>query len=115
MKPNARIIDDRRAHDRYPLRTEVLVGAPDGSRHVSRMLDIGKGGMALVVPFNAAVGTTLHVQARLPTRPKGNAVFEARAVVVNCVLSNADGGFRIGIQFHPLGARAQEVLTSCLP
>ena len=115
MKPNATVISDRRAHDRYPLRTDVMLKSSDGRQFPGRSLDVGKGGMALVIDINPSPGTKFVVQARLPVRPGGSAPFEAPIVVASCVLSTGDGGFRIGVQFGTLSATAQDVLKRCLP
>jgi PilZ domain len=115
MKPTTTVISDRRAHDRYPLHTDIALLASDGRQFPGRMLDIGKGGMAVVIDINPAVGTRYAVQARLPTRPAGNAAFEAQVTVASCVLATGDGGFRVGLQFAGLSATAQDVLKRCLP
>lgn len=115
MKANANVISDRRAHDRYPLRTDVMLQSADGRQFPGRSLDIGKGGMALVIDINPEPGTRFVVRARLPVRPAGSAAFEAPIAVTSCVLSTGDGGFRIGVQFGTLGAAAQDVLKRCLP
>ena len=115
MKPTTTVISDRRAHDRFPLRTDVVVLAADGRQLPGRSLDIGKGGMAVVIDINPAVGTGFTVHARLPTRPSGNAAFEAQVTVASCVLATADGGFRVGLQFTGLDAKAQDVLKRFLP
>jgi PilZ domain len=73
MKPSPTVVPDRRAHERSPLRTDVLVLMADGRPLPGRTLDIGKGGMAIVIDINPATGTRFGVRARLPTRPGGNA------------------------------------------
>jgi hypothetical protein len=114
MKPNT-TISDRRAHDRYPLRTDVMLQSADGRQFPGRMLDIGKGGMAVVIDINPDIGTRFVVRARLPVRPGGNAAFEAPISVASSVLAVSDGGFRVGVQFGALDAKTQDVLKRCLP
>lgn len=115
MKPNTQVISDRRAHDRFPLRTDAVVRLPDGRQIAGRTLDIGKGGMAVVIDLNPTPGTALVLRTRLPLRAGGSATFDAPATVASCVLATADGGFRVGLQFGALGAPAQAVLKSFLP
>lgn len=114
MKPNT-TITDRRAHDRYPLRTDVVLQTADGQQFAGRTLDIGKGGMAVVLDINPPIGLQFVARARLPVRPGGNAAFEAPVSVASCVLAVSDGGFRLGLQFGTLDAKMQDVLKRCLP
>ncbi len=112
MNPN--VIKDRRAHERHPLRTDVALMLPDGRQIAGRTLDIGKGGMAVVIDLNPNIGLKLALRVRLPQRQGGNAPFEAQATVQSCVLATADGGFRLGLQFAPLSTAAQAVLKQSI-
>lgn len=115
MKPNTQVISDRRAHDRFPLRTDVAVRLPDGRQIAGRTLDVGKGGMAIVIDVNPTPGTAFVLRTRLPLRAGGSATFEAPATVASCVLATADGGFRVGLQFGTLAVPAQAALKGFLP
>ena len=115
MKPTTQVISDRRAHDRHPLRTDISLRTADGRQFPGRMMDIGKGGMAVVIDINPPMGSPFTVGARVPVRPGGSAIFEAPVSVASCVLAVNDGGFRVGLQFGALDAKAQDVLKRCLP
>ncbi len=110
MKPIPTVATNRRAHDRFPLRTDVLLQLSDGRQARARSLDMGKGGMGIVTDINALVGTKLNLQLRLPVGTGGSELFQASAVVANVVLAGSDGGFRLGLQFLELSAQAREVL-----
>ncbi len=114
MLPRA-LLSDRRADDRHPFRTAATLVLDDGRTLPARTLDLGKGGAGVVVDFNMPVNTPLTVQLKLPARPSGSALFEARATVVNCTLAGSDGGFRLGLQFAPLSAAALAALKGALP
>lgn len=114
MLPRA-LLSDRRADDRHPFRTAATLTLDDGRTLQSRTLDLGKGGAGVVIDFNLPVRTALTVQMRLPARPSGSALFEARATVANCTLAGSDGGFRLGLQFAPLSDAALAALKGALP
>lgn len=108
------IQSERRAYPRHPLRTQAMVVLGEGRLLEARTLDIGKGGMALVTGINAPVGSQFGVRMTLPVHPKGNALFEARVRVANCVLDGVEGGFRLGLEFLALDAAAKSVLERAL-
>ncbi|GAP35983.1 hypothetical protein ISF6_1823 [Piscinibacter sakaiensis] len=102
---------NRRAHERYPLRIDVLLIRPDGARAFGRTTDLGRGGMGVVYASPIPVGTVVAVRAPLPGRRSPKEFFGTDARVVNCSLSGADGGFRIGLAFEALDAHASEQLA----
>lgn len=105
---------ERRAFPRNPLRTQVFIVLADGRRLEARTMDIGKGGMGVVIGVNAPVGSRFGVSLTLPIRPKGNALFETQVQVANCVLDGVEGGFRLGLEFLALQPEAQAVLDKAL-
>jgi c-di-GMP-binding flagellar brake protein YcgR len=114
MGLNAAQISDRRAHDRHPFRTEVILNFADGRRVVGQTLDIGQGGAGVVCDINAVVGWTVRLRLRVPAQTTGSHLFEADAEVVNSILARRDGGFRLGLEFRPLSAAADAALKDYL-
>lgn len=108
------IKSERRAFPRHPLRTQALIVLADGRLIEARTMDIGKGGMGVVLGFNTPVGSRFGIRLTLPIRPKGNALFETQVQVANCVLDGAAGGFRLGLEFVALQPEAQAVLDKAL-
>jgi hypothetical protein len=64
-----------------------------------RLLDISSRGIGLVASVNLPAGTTGTLQFGVPGPDARPIPFEARVAVADCVLSGADQGFRIGMQF----------------
>lgn len=91
-------VENRRATDRFPLRTKVLLVVGDDQRIEGRTLDIGKGGMGVVCDWNLPFGTDLVLRLGLPTRT-GACQMVVQARVVNVTLAGSVGGFRLGLQF----------------
>ena len=90
------------------------MGLPDGRTLPARTLDIGKGGAGVVCDLNMPVGTLIVMVMRVPARPTGSALFEAKALVASCTLAGSDGGFRLGLQFNTLSSSAMSALAGIL-
>ncbi len=97
--------DNRRAVERYPLRTKALLVIGEHRLDV-RSLDIGKGGMGVAADWNLPVGTPLVVKFNLPVK-HSILPLVLNAVVVNGTLAASIGGFRIGLQFRGVDAQTQ--------
>lgn len=106
---------ERRAHDRYPVRTAAHLVLPAVGMVEGRAIDLGKGGAGVVCHHNVPVGSQVELTMTLPARPSGVEVFKASATVVNCTLSAMDGGFRLGLQFASLSSAAEKALRGVLP
>lgn len=101
--------DNRRAVERYPLRTKVLVVIGDQHRLDVRSLDVGKGGMGIVSDWNLPVGTQVVVKFSLPVKHMAVPMI-LNAVVVNGALAGSLGGFRVGLQFRGVSPQATQAL-----
>jgi hypothetical protein len=74
------------------------------------MLDISSKGLGVVAAIAMPAGTAGAVRFPVPG-PDGRSVwFEAQASVVDCVLSGAAQGFRLGLHFS--GALSSNVQTA---
>lgn len=109
------VISDRRAHDRTGIRTQAILVLADGREVVGYTMDIGEGGAAVVCDLNLPLDYPLTIRLTLPANPKGNAPFEASAVVANCILAGRDGGFRVGLSFRQLEPSAKAALKGLKP
>src|ERR1700694_4867880 len=84
------------------LSTNISVRVFHGAKHTGgRGHDIGAGGMAIYVPLELAVGTSVNLSFQLPY---SRMVFGVRAIVRN------SNGFRYGVEFVDLtSAEAEEI------
>lgn len=101
--------DNRRAVERYPLRTKVLLVIGEQHRLDVRSLDVGKGGMGVVSDWNLPVGAQVVVKFSLPVKHTAVPMI-LNAVVVNGTLAGSIGGFRIGLQFRGVSPQAAMAL-----
>ena len=106
---------DRRASPRHPFRTAATLTLQDKTVVEARALDISMSGAGVVSDLNLKVGAKVVLDMRVPARPSGSAPFQAKATVMNCTLASSDGGFRLGLEFEPLGSAAQAALKGVLP
>ena len=108
------VITERRAHVRQPLRTSAALVLPDGRLLIARTLDIGAEGAAVVADIDPGDAETLTVKIRLPARPSGSRLFQAKGRVVARVLTGREVGFRLSLQFDALGVNASRALAGFL-
>ncbi len=101
---------ERRSGPRLRLRTNAFLLLPDGRRLEVRTLDISGGGMGIVADVDLRSGSLFGLSLSLPLRPRGQAQFEVRVQVVNCVFDGTERGFRIGLEFLALGDEPRKVL-----
>ena len=88
---------------RYPrISTNIGVRVFHGARYTAgRGHDIGAGGMAIYVPLELAVGTSVNISFQLP---HSRMVLGVRAIVRN------SNGFRYGVEFVDLtSAETEEI------
>jgi c-di-GMP-binding flagellar brake protein YcgR len=102
-----------RQTDRKLVRVPAVVTTADGSQCEARTLNISATGMALVAAVNFNHGTRIEVSFRLPTE-QVMTMIKLPGEVRNCVLSGADSGFRIGLEFSNVPAATQSVLQKFL-
>jgi len=79
-----------RRYDRISLNIAVRVFLEKGRFTTGRGHDVGAGGMAIYVPLDLAVGTSVNISFQLPY---SRMVFGVRAIVRN------SNGFRYGVEF----------------
>jgi hypothetical protein len=77
-----------------------------------RMLDVSTMGVGIVASVPIAPGTGCSVRFPVPGPDARSVWFEARATVVDCVLSGAVQGFRIGLRFGTLPSATQEAIQA---
>ncbi len=97
-----------RRYDRLSLNIAVRVFLEKGTLTHGRGHDIGAGGMAVYVPLELAVGTSVNLSFQLPY---SRMVLGVRAIVRN------SSGFRYGVEFvnlTPSEAAELERVTSIL-
>ena len=87
---------------RWPLSTNIRVRVFQGTENtVGRGHDIGAGGMAIYVPVELAVGTSVNLSFRLP--------YSRMVLGVSAIVRSSDG-FRYGVEFVDLtSAEAEEI------
>lgn len=102
--------DNRRASQRYPLRTQAFVEIPGQPPFAVRTLDISSGGMAIVAAANPRRGTTFNIRLTIPVEPTGSVSFVTTAQVVHSVLSSAEDGFKVGLAFTKLEPASAEAI-----
>jgi len=108
------VITERRAHVRQPLRTSAALILPDGRLMLARTLDIGAEGAAIVADVDPGHASVLTVKIRLPVRPAGSRLFQARGQVIASVLTGREDGFRLSLKFDALGVNASRALAGYL-
>jgi hypothetical protein len=79
-----------RRYDRLSLNIAVRVFHEKGQFTTGRGHDVGRGGAAIYVPLDLAVGTSVNISFQLPY---SRMVFGVRAIVRN------SNGFRYGVEF----------------
>jgi hypothetical protein len=87
---------------RWPLSTNIRVRVFQGTENtVGRGHDIGAGGMAIYVPLELAVGTSINLSFQLPY---------SRMVLGVHAIVRSSNGFRYGVEFVDLTlAEAEEI------
>ena len=112
-------IEERRAHKRYPwsendgLIEVRLLLSQQQSDHSNELeiVDLSRGGLALVSPVEFAVGNTLHIRVSSSV----NEVLELVCIVCNRQPQSSGKGFRYGVYFDydtdPENEAAESLLT----
>jgi c-di-GMP-binding flagellar brake protein YcgR len=103
---------NRRAHERVPMRTTVVMTLPNGQHVHGRMFDIANGGMGVVVDNAMPIGIDVSLQFRLPVGPINGTQMVLSAQIMNVVLAASKGGFRLGVRFINITADVNYTLES---
>jgi c-di-GMP-binding flagellar brake protein YcgR len=85
---------------------------PDGAAFEARTLNISESGMGIVTAVNPRDGTVITITFRLPTDAADAQPMQLSAEVRNSVLSGADSGFRLGLQFVNLQKSTLQTLRN---
>jgi c-di-GMP-binding flagellar brake protein YcgR len=104
---------DRRSLVRKIARLSAVLEM-DGAAPLSvRTVEVSSGGAALSCPLNLKPGGRCLVRIALPARPP-LPMLAVRASIIYSVLSQRDGGFRVGIQFQALSQAEESRLQTFL-
>ncbi len=101
---------ENRRHERRALRSQATLLLPGGMTFPVQTVDISVGGVGVLAPANARIGTRVSIRLTLPVRPVGTTTFDAPVTVVHSVLSRREEGFKIGLQFVDLEARSASAI-----
>lgn len=89
--------EQRRRQQRRPIRGSGSLVTP-GSEIAVRLLDISTQGMGVVSPLPMPVGARCTAHFGL-VQAAGRIALQPKAIIIGCILSGNDGGFRLGMQF----------------
>jgi hypothetical protein len=101
-----------REQERKLMRVPAMLTFADGSSCEARTLNVSESGMGVVAPVNPRDGARVTVIFRLPTDPSSAPPLKVPADVRNSVLSGADSGFRLGLQFVNAPASALSMIKA---
>ncbi len=95
--------EERRVFERKSLKGPARISRAGLPSLIGRMSDISLGGACVVSDSNIPVKTVFQLEFNILVRKTSAlAGFRAAAVVTHVSFSNADGGFRVGLQFTGL-------------
>ena len=106
-------LQERRLHERHPLRAHAAIAFSPTQIFEVKTFDISLGGVGIIADLNLKLGTALFVRIPLPVMPK-TVFIETRAEVTYSALANDMQGFRIGLRFLELDANATSSLRQFL-
>lgn len=101
------VIDEKRKSTRRPVFCKAKLSA-NGNILTAKMLDIGPGGLALMMEDNAPVGQIYAFQAMLPGPGSTTWNLQSQIQVVHTVLTKT--GFRVGCRFVSPDAKTRDML-----
>lgn len=102
--------NDKRRHERRALRSQAVLLLPGGQSFPVQTFDISIGGVGVLAPAAARVGTRLAIRVTLPMRPSGQTTFDAIVTVAHSMLSGREEGFKVGLTFTTLEPRAESAI-----
>jgi len=109
--PASQSASDRRNLLRKLTRLSAVLELPGAAPLAVRTVEVSVGGAALSCPVNLKPGQTCQISIPLPARPP-QPMLVLKAAITYSVLSQRDGGFRVGLQFQALSNAAQERLQA---
>ena len=104
---------ERRADPRKALRAnaELLV---EGRRLEVRTMDISTSGLGIAASFNPRVDQTFSIFLAPADSPRGTVRIEMPVTVVHSILTQAEGGFKVGLRFGQLSPAARDAVKKYL-
>lgn len=104
--------EERRVFERKTLKGPARVTSPGKSPMIGRMSDISLGGACVISDANIPVKTIFQLEFNILVRKTSTlAGFRAAAIVTHVSFSNADGGFRVGLQFTSLSDTQKQLIV----
>lgn len=95
--------EERRVFERKTLKGPARIVRTGAPSMIGQMADISLGGACVIADSNIPLKTVFQLEFNILVRKTtALAGFRASAVVTHVSFSNADGGFRVGIQFTAL-------------
>jgi c-di-GMP-binding flagellar brake protein YcgR len=79
-----------------------------------RLTDISAGGLGAVAAVNLALKTACTIQFGVPAKAGASKVLETRAAIALSIFSNAEDGFKVGLQFVGLPPAAANAISQYL-
>lgn len=104
---------ERRSGIRKLVRLSATLEMEGAAPLAARTVEISQGGVALSSPLNLKPGGRCLIRIALPAKTP-QPLLAVRAAVVYSVLSQRDGGFRVGVQFQALGQAEEARLQAFL-
>jgi hypothetical protein len=101
------VIDDKRLSTRRPLFCKAQIAA-GGESIGARTLDIGTGGVALMMEINAPIGQVYVLQLKLPGTGSTMQQLNSQIQVLHSVLTKT--GFRVGCRFVAPDMQTRDML-----
>ena len=95
-----------------PHRINVLMAADD--RALGRLVNITVGGLMFLSSESHEVGTTLNLRLPLPTMANGKTCIQVQGDVAWCAEDDNPRFWRVGVEFHNLGAEEGYIIETVL-
>lgn len=102
---------ERRSAFRKLVRLTAVLEVDGAAPLAVRTVEVSASGVALSSALNIRPGGRCLVRIALPAQPP-QPMLAVQGVVTYSVLSQRDGGFRVGVQFQALPRGAQERLQA---
>ena len=90
---------NRRQHERKYFRGAAYLLFAGREPIEVRTLDLSAGGLSIVAPANPAINTVVMIRINIPRPTTGADGFEVRVRVAHTMFSQAEDGFKIGLEF----------------
>jgi len=110
-QPVSQTSPERRNQARKLIRLAAELETAGGAPMPVRTVEVSMGGAALASSVNLKPGQSCRISIALPARPP-QPMLDLRGTITYSVLSQRDGGFRVGVQFQALSSAAQARLQA---